>query len=102
MASPVPLPNAEFMAALRKAAGRRFGLPASRYPNHPAGWQFYSRVLTELETVAADRAAKQAILDRVLAEREVVANDRAAKQAGCGTEARQLHPLVPHILDDGG
>jgi NAD dependent epimerase/dehydratase family enzyme len=31
LASPVPLPNAEFMSELRRASGTRIGLPATRW-----------------------------------------------------------------------
>ncbi len=46
LASPHPLPNAEFMAALRSAAGVRFGLPAARWMLEIGA--FFLRTETEL------------------------------------------------------
>ena len=46
IASPNPLPYAEFMRALREAAGVRFGLPANRWMLEVGA--FFMRTETEL------------------------------------------------------
>lgn len=46
IASPHPLPNAEFMRALREAWGARFGLPASKWMLEVGA--FFMRTETEL------------------------------------------------------
>jgi uncharacterized protein (TIGR01777 family) len=46
LASPNPLPNAEFMAALREAAGRSVGLPAAKWMLEVGA--FFMRTETEL------------------------------------------------------
>jgi uncharacterized protein (TIGR01777 family) len=46
LAAPHPLPNAEFLAALRRAAGVPFGLPATRWMLEVGAW--FLRTETEL------------------------------------------------------
>jgi NAD dependent epimerase/dehydratase family enzyme len=51
LAAPEPLPNAEFMRALREAWGARFGLPASRWMVELGAWA----MRTESELVLKSR-----------------------------------------------
>jgi uncharacterized protein len=51
LASPGPLPYGEFMAALRRAAGVRLGLPATRWMLEAGAWA----MRTETELVLKSR-----------------------------------------------
>jgi uncharacterized protein (TIGR01777 family) len=88
LASPHPLPQREFMAALRAASGTRLGLPATRWMT--ALGAFFLRTETEL-TFKSRRVVPRRLLDagyRMVfpewpaAARELVARYRAGTASG--------------------